>query len=259
MRTLLLCSLIAVVGCHFAYSQYPFEKFPTPKYQIYGRWKEYDRIEKEGKFHWTQTVCSFYPNDDSVTIQISTFASEDYSLIRIFRNRDQTQVVKEPHSIGGYFGMLEDSIYIADINGDSLMDIKILAWYGGNGTASMHERVIYLFQQPDNSFTKISYRDRMPSSRREYDFNNDGNFEIITMTLDQTGGHSYFTFHLYNFKNNTFESVSAQHDYPIMIQFLYRRNYEITNKVSREKMKDFKQKQPEGFDVSVGKSTGNGY
>jgi hypothetical protein len=245
-----LCILFALIVCTVnCKAQYPYEQYPALKWNRVGGWKEYNRLEREGKIHWTQSLPGFYDNGDSLTIQVSTVMKKnEHSLIRIFRNKKQQQLLSEKHAIAANFGYLADSLYYADVNGDSLTDLKLFAWYGGNGIASMNMRVIYLFQQPDHSFVKVSYLDKDPSPER--DFNNDGNYEIITMTLNSHDTHSYWTFNLYNFKDNTFQSVNALYDYPIMIQFLYRPNYKITNKLTREQMRKYAEKKPIDFMIN---------
>jgi len=228
--------------------QYSFEKYPAIKYSKKKNWTEYDKREKENKMHWTISLPKFYKDNDSLTIQLTTFGYKDTSNIRIFKNKKQIQLLVEPYAIGRNFGMLIDTIYFADINGDSLLDLKILCWYGGCGIASLNERIIYLFQQPDNKFIKVSYIDMAPSQRPERDFDGDGNYEIITMRLEGYENHNYWTFNLYNFKNGNLECVNDKYDYPIMIQYLFKANYKITDKISKEKMKTFSKKLPDYFD-----------
>ena len=239
--------LLAICTTH-CLAQYPFEQYPALKWNRVGGWKEYNRLQYEGKIHWTKSLRDFYENGDSLTIQVATIVEDKaYSLIRLFRNKKQQQIMQEKHAIAANFGYLIDSIYYADVNGDSLIDLKLFAWYGGNGIASMNMRVIYLFQQPDHSFIKVSYLDKEPPTER--DFNNDGNYEIITMTLNYHENHSYWTFNLYNFKDNTFQSVNSLYDYPIMIQFLYRPNYQITHKLTRGQMRMYSEKEPIDFTI----------
>lgn len=229
-------------------AQYPYERYPALNYQKKYYWTFYDRTKNENKMHWTMTFAKFFDNNDSLTVQLTTFVDKDYSYIRIFRNRKQTQLIKEPYPIGRYFGTLEDTVYYGDINGDSLTDIKILCWYGGCGIASLNERVVYLIQRPDHSFTKISYLDMSACVNIERDFDGDHNYEIITMTLNSYQEHSYWTFNLFNVVDGGLVSVNNKFDYPIMIQFLNRTNYQITDKISRLKMKKFAQTLPEEYD-----------
>jgi len=246
MRASLIIIMILLTGLLKA--QYPFEKYPAMKYIKKGTWTVYDRREKENKMHWTSTFPEFFKIRDSLTVQLTTFGDKDTSLIRIFKNKKQIQILKEPYAIGRNFGMLYDTLFFGDINGDSLLDVKILCWYGGCGIASLNERVIYLIQRPDNKFTKVSFLDMASSGRLERDLNGDGNFEIITMTLNEYESHNYWTFNLYNFINGDLVCVNDKFDYPIMIQFLYRKNYKVTDKITKEIMKTFSVDKPEYYD-----------
>lgn len=233
----------------FVYAQYPFEKYPAIKYKKKVNWTEYNRWDKEGKFHWTMSLPLFYKDNESLTVQITSFSKKENSLFRIYKNNKHLQTIFEPYAIGRNFGMLIDTIYIADINGDSLADVKICCWYGGCGIASLNERVVYLFQQPDNTFKKVSYIDMSPCERLERDIDGDGIFEIITMDLIYHKNHSYWCFNLFNYKDNQFINVNNKADYPIIIQYLFRENYKITNKISKEKMKSFAIDLPEYIDI----------
>lgn len=227
--------------------QDPFEKYPAISYKEYTDWKVYDKTVKEKKLHHTLTIPGFFDNNDSLTVQLTSFVNNwDSSYVRIYCNEKQIQKFFEP------MGFSQDNIFepirTADINGDSLLDLKILVPYMGNGTAALNVRLIYLFQRPDHSFTKISFNDKMNENRPERDFDGDNNYEIITMTLMGYENHSYWLYNLYDYNSGDLINVNTKDDYPIMIQFLYRENYEITDKISREKMKDFELSLPEGYD-----------
>lgn len=246
MRISLIVIMISLTA--FLKAQYPFEKYQAMDYSKKGKWTCYDKREKENKMHWTMSFPGFYKNGDSLTVQLTTFGDKDTSLIRIFRNKKQVQIFEEPYAVGRNFGMLTDTVFFGDINGDLLPDIKILCWYGGCGTASLNERVIYLIQRPDDNFTKVSFKDMAASTRPERDLNNDGNYEIITMTLNGYEGHNYWTFNLYNFINGDLVCVNDKFDYPIMIQFLNRENHTVTDKVSKDVMKTFSAAKPDEYD-----------
>jgi len=53
---------------------------------------------------------------------------------------------------------------------------------------------------------------------------------------------------LYNFDSDRLLNVNWKDNYPIMTQFLIRENFEITNKIIREKMKEFALTLPEKYD-----------
>ncbi len=246
MKTALIITMILLTG--IVKAQFPFENYPAMNYSKKANWTFYDKWEKEKKLHWTMTFPDFFNIKDSLTVQLSSFRGKDTSYIRIFKNKTQIQLIKEPYSIGLNFGMLIDTVYYGDVNGDSLLDLKILCWYGGCGVASFNERVIYLIQGPDNKFTKFSYIDMASSGRLERDLDGDGNFEIITMTLNHYKNHNYWTFNLYNFINGDLVCVNDKFDYPIMIQYLYRMNYKVTDKITKAIMKTFSLDKPDSYD-----------
>lgn len=229
-------------------AQYPFEKFDSIKYLSFNDWKLYDWREKKHVIHYTLSVPNFYSNSDTMTIQLTSFVENwDSSYIRIFKNKEQIQKIFEPMAFTDH--NIWEPLIVADFNGDMLWDLKLNVSYMGTGLAMMNFRIIYLFQRSDGSFRKISYMDKLEDGNRvERDFNNDGNFEIITMTLNNEG-HSYWTFDLFDYQEENLQNVDDEFGYPIMIQYLYRQNFEITDKISREKMKDFKLIIPEDIDI----------
>jgi hypothetical protein len=142
-----------------------------------------------------------------------------------------------------------DGFYIADFNGDGKKDFKIVCFYMGSGLASMNVRVIYFFQKENNEFTKISFDDKMDGNRIERDLNGDGNFEIIIMTLQEHKKHNYWLFNVYNFVNNKLICVNNKTNYPIMIQYLFRDNYKVTTKITRNDMQKYEIKKPEEIQI----------
>ena len=247
MRTLLLISFLTIVTLSNGQDQYPFEKFPSIEYKEFKDWKTYDKLDKENKIHFTLTIPKYFDNQDSLTIQLTTFqASWDSSYVRIFRNKKQLQKMFEPmHFLE--MNVQYESVRVADINGDKLNDIKIIVPYMGNGLASLNQRIIYLFQKDNGLFDKVSYLDKMGDNRPERDFDGDGQFEIITMTLKGYESHNYWTFNLYNFINGELITQNSKFDYPIMIQYLFRDNYKITDKIAPSKMKSFGDNKPEEY------------
>lgn len=244
----LLALLILTLLTWTTKAQFPFERYPAISCKNFSDWQLYDRSAKEKKFHHTLTIPDFYADHDTLTIQLTSFTNNwDSSYIRIFKNRKQIQKFYEPMGFSPT-NMFEPA-RVADINGDKLSDLKLIVSYNDPGLASMNVRVIYLFQKNGGEFTKISFNDMMDENRRqERDFDGDKNFEIITMNLRYDGDHSYWLFNLYNFDSDRLLNVNWKDNYPIMTQFLLRENYEITNKISREKMKQFALTLPEKYD-----------
>lgn len=226
-----------------SFGQYPFERFPAIKYKEYNNWKENEDKKIENSVEQTLTITNFFSNKDGLVVKITSLTTTwDTAYISIYRNSKLLHTFFEPLGFNPI-----DPLRIADFNGDGLNDLKIIFPYMGNGIASLNTRVVYLMQQKDGYFTKVSYFDKFGANNVERDFNGDGNYEIITMKLMSYQNHSYWLYNLFSFKNFDLVSVNDQYNYPILIQFLYRDNYKITNKVTRQKMKEFAQKKPEEY------------
>lgn len=227
--------LFFLLSSYVATAQYPFEKFKAPKTEKY-------IFKNEFNGHREMKLPNFYSNGDDLELQFSYKNDEDSTTIKMLRNNN---IVKSFD--GKILIHMLDTIYAADINGDGLKDIKLIIPYGGCGIASMYKNVIYLFQKPNNDFTLISFDDMISEMRNERDFNNDENYEIITMNMESYKNHNYWTFNVFNFDNDTFVNVNSTYNYPIMIQYLNRDNYSITKNLSSQQMKKFERKLPQNF------------
>lgn len=257
----LLLTLLLLVGLSDARAQYPFEKFTAVKFRKAGPWEVYSRVKKEGKVHWVIKVPHFYGDSSSLTVQVTSFVkpgksdmfvfpTQDTSIIRIFKGTKQIQAMIEPTSLGVSFGYLVDTLSYGDINNDSLPDIKIKSWLGGNGLAGYYCRIIYLFQRADGKFDRASLTNMELVSDPERDLDGDGNYEIVTTHHEYHKNHSYWVFNVYRFAEGKWLCVNDEFDYPILVQMLYRSNYKVTDKVSREDMKKFSRELPMDFSAS---------
>lgn len=240
--------LLLAVSC-WSYAQYPYEKFPAPEYEEYRNWELYDWTETKQTVNHTLAIDQFFENGDTLIIQLTSFTSnwDNPSMIRIFRNKEQIQKLAEQM----FFSTLNtgfEPIYIADINGDGLKDIKIITPSMGCGIAGLNVKVIYLFQTEDSKFNKVSFTDKMIGNRAERDFDSDGKYEIITMSLNGHENHNYWTFNIFEYNGDQLINANYKDNYPIMVQFLYRENFQITDKINRAKMKEFEQELPEDYD-----------
>jgi hypothetical protein len=232
-----------------SFGQYPFEKYPSPSYSTFNNW---NNIEKDTEIEETLSIPKFYKNGDTLTIKITSQDTLETSYIRLYRSNKLFQTFTESTTFS-----LADSynkIYVADINGDNLLDLKFYSPQPGNGIAFMNNDVIYLFQNKDENFTKISFIDMFDYGidsfkyRAERDFDGDHNYEIITMYLVFYDNHSYWKYDLYNYIDGKLINVSLKHKYPIMIQYLFRLNFKVTNKITQKKMQTFVDELPSGYD-----------
>jgi hypothetical protein len=244
IRFTILLTLLSLISS----AQYPFEAFDSIHYDSFNNWVKYDWLTKNNSYHQTLTLKGFYQNQDSLTVRLSSFpyTNKDSSYIRIFRNKQQIQKIFEPMRYLGY--ALMGALIVADFNNDSLQDLKLNASYMSCGLG-MHSRIVYLLQTKDGTFKKISFDDNLEYDNRcERDFGKNGKFEIITMTLNNIDNHNYLTFDLFEFEHGELKNADDKFGYPIMIQLLNKPNYQMTKKISKERMKDFKLNIPRKID-----------
>lgn len=233
-----------------SFAQYPFESMPRIHYMRYSHWKILDTTDKRSAF--LINVPKFFSHKTDLKVLVASYpGGADSSVITLFKGNEQFLSFVDPYFIGSILGPTPQAVFIEDVNGDGLKDIKILI--DGNaccGAYNYYQRVVYLFQKPNGGFTKIAFTDLSMEykNRLERDFDGDGNYEIIVQSFQSYGDHNYFLFNLYNYKNGQVVNVNNKANYPIMVQLLWRENYAITNKISRKQMKQFSKKLPDDYD-----------
>jgi hypothetical protein len=229
---LLILALIAITP---GWGQYPFDRFKRPGFKSYNNWKLIEK-ENEKKIHQTVTIPKFFADSVALTIQFTIDNSDKVrkNIIRIYKGKKTIQSFRidrvdyMPPYISAH------PVKVADLNGDSLLDIKITYDYYSNGL-SLSYRPIYLIQNDQGSFTKYSF-DNMYEDRLDFerDFDNDGAFEIQSVQLFQENNHSYWRFNVFKITDAGLVDISDKVGYPIFIQFLKKRNHKQADiKLSR--------------------------
>jgi hypothetical protein len=208
-----------------AFAQYPFEKYLAIKY-----------VEVPFKIiHFkkdSSSVATARYKDYKVSIFVPALG--DGTNLILYRNGKVIKRIKEEDI---EVIIIQNPLYIADINGDGLIDFKIDLFNNGSGIAGSLEKKIYLFNQGKNYYKEISFMDFF--SYTERDFDGDGNFEIISQSLVSYKTHNYWVFNLYNYKNKQFINIGGRFNYPIAIPYLYNETYKITNKIPTSILQQF--------------------
>lgn len=222
----------------FVFGQYSFEKLNKPRsFSL-----EFKMTEKDDVQEYSKVIKSFFNDKSDLEVVINGNTKD---------SRKTYIEVKTKSNFRKYFEEIPfqgtDGFSIADFNGDGKKDFKIVCYYMGSGLASLNVRVIYFFQKESKEFTKISFDDKIRENMTERDFDGDGNFEIITMTLQNHKNHNYWLFNLYNFLNGDLVCVNNKMNYPIMVQYLFKDNYKLTTKFGRKEMKKYELKKPIGL------------
>lgn len=216
-----------------SFAQFPFEKFPAVKY-----------IKVPFEKGYTETDTTFIAHATYKKYKIN-ITQKQYSNLAHVIIRYKGKVVSVFNTDTYSPLTLQDVMFAADIDGNGLVDFKILFFNDGSGLAGSLEHKLYFFNNGNQKFKPFFYTDFF--SFPERDLNGDGNYEIIGTVLTRYGGHSYWTFNLFNYKGGRLINVNTQSNYPLMVQYLFRENYNITNKISRRDMRQFSLKSPDYF------------
>jgi hypothetical protein len=226
----LLPALLLLITNALALAQYPFDKFERPDFKSYNDWKFIEKKD-EKKIHHTMTIPNFFADTAALTIQFTMDESskQTQNVIRIYKDDKTIQSFRNDVVDYIQFYISRHPVKVADLNGDSLRDLKITYDYNSNGLA-LRYRSMYLIQNENRSFTKYSfdnqYEDRIDFER---DFDNDGNFEIQQVGLVSQNDHSYWRFSVFKITDRGLIDISDRLDYPLFIQFLKRRNHRQAN------------------------------
>ena len=223
------------------FGQYPFEKFKSPKYTTL----KITKFDNGNTIKYSAKKTSFFNDKSDLEISLNGNYENWKDTHKHIKSNSKSKKYSEEILVQGIEGF-----YVADFNGDEKKDIKIVCAYMGNGLASLNVRIMYFYQKENKEFTKIAFDDKIDGNRLERDINNDGKFEIITMTLQNHKNHNYWLFNVYNFENDSLICVNKNINYPIMIPFLFRNNFKISTKITREEMLKYELKLPESFSIS---------
>lgn len=146
-------------------------------------------------------------NIDSVVVMEQKARLEE-SLIFFYKDSKVVQKILVPFWIKNVIPIAE----FADFNKDGIPDIKFRIRTIEKGTTALLNYKVFLFSQ-QSKYRVMSFVDF--SSEKEYDINGDGIPEIIGCSTTNYNGKNYWVFNLYNWVNNTLQTVSKTYDYPI--------------------------------------------
>ncbi|KAA6438911.1 hypothetical protein FEM33_15175 [Dyadobacter flavalbus] len=140
-----------------------------------------------------------------------------------------------------------DTAFAADLNDDGRLDFKILFNFkGASPLASRVKRKMYLFSEPDGSYSKVSFFDF--SVEPETDFNGDHQFEIVAKDLVQFKKHSYWKYEVFEYSGKKLRNVSYKYGYPKLVPYRIKPvNKPLSNLADADRRK-LMSKQPREYD-----------
>jgi hypothetical protein len=225
-----LCAILLFVSAK-CFAQYPFEKYPKLKYDSV-LLKRIARTEKSNVF---------IANYKDYKIELLELPLKDSTNLLIYRKKKLIQKIKSDIFLYPY---LDEMLYVADIDGNGLIDFKFTSGnVGASGLASSRIFKFYLFNKGGGRFTPVilgdffSYKERQLLPGKGY--------AIIGQSLAEYKGHNYWLFDLYEYKNHKIVNVSKQYGYPIAVPFLYNETFKPTNKIPKKELKRLSLKVPD--------------
>ena len=228
-RIVILLSSLLLAATQ-VWAQYPFDRFCTPAKKAFSNWIE--SISDPGVVGERRMskidLCDVFPHGDTCALVLSDSSDDNIvgtTDIKVLRNSVLMQEFNSEQILFNAQIFSDCPVFVADYNGDGEPDIKFSGWYGGTGLAGLNRRIIYLLQDQNHHFTKVSFLDMNVIEERDLDSND--HFAIVTMNLSQFNNHSYWTFNLYRIADDDLVSVSDRYGYPKFIQYLFRENYKV--------------------------------
>ena len=235
MKKILLLNILLFISGTLLFAQYPFEKYKALRKKTFNHWISSHDTTGSSKELLSSTISltGVFLNKNKCVLRAEpikrdndTYASA--AKLSILDGSKPLQVFSIDSIYFDYFAF--SIVSVADFNGDSLPDIKITYPYMSNGLG-LNFLVIYLLQEPDGTFTEISYTDMSGTDQTERDMDGDGKSIAISMSLVSHNGHSYWAYNLYKFVNDSLINVSQKFGYPILIQSLNKPNYHVAKNI----------------------------
>lgn len=244
MKYYLLLLMLLLLGVN-SNAQYPFEKYPSPKYRKL-TFKEVavnDTVKFGAAHYGNYTIKLLTGSNRAAPI------GQNNNILLYYKGK----LVKKASGYNYHnYGDFEDvDLFVGDVNGDGLPDFK-MAYYssGPTGLASTRLLCLTFLARKDHGFDVVSFTTFAFTKRQEFDFDGDGKFEFVTQYLKYVKGHSYWVFDVFSYQNGHLVNVDDKYRYPIAVQYLNHDNFKPTNRISRQQLLQLSHKLPEDYSVS---------
>jgi len=252
MLRLSLLRLFCLLFTLQAAAQYPFEKHPAFKAQVYPTGYRIDTQGKDDPYNYEinhyLTLPKFFGGKQTARVTITPPDTSGTATIEVYRGTKKSKKLIAIYGFGSFSTI--ESILVADYNHDGLPDMKFIVPHFGCGAYNYYCHVVYFLQNKDHSLSQVSFSDLLLydyQNRPERDLDGDGVYEIVVCSFQSYKTHNYLQYDLYHLKGNKLVNVNRQFHYPIMIQLLYADNYKITKHLTRKQMRQFARPLPDDY------------
>ncbi len=166
------------------------------------------------------------------TYELQLTHGEDSSSIKLTNGSTQTQFY-----VPWYFTELvvPKQITLSDVDGNGLIDLKIVVANNGSGIAASLQFYILLLQISEHQFCYLGCLTDGDLSFK--DLNSDGLTEVISRSPDYLNEDRTITYNAFNIKGCSFMNVDSQFDYPKMYFRYSGEEIKLSAKQLKEKSK----------------------
>lgn len=190
----------------------------TPEFDDFTHW-ETQTIEYESDAEmFSLTIPDFFSVGNPLIISMLTLDAESNkpnSTISLNDDDESPIVVFYEPTLFHQTAIESTTVSVGDIDGNGLADIKMFFPYMGNGLDACAVRSIYLFQEKDKKFNKISFDSYVcQDDITEIDADGDGKYEIVARELQYTDDNPFWVDNLYKYTPDGLVCVSEKNGYP---------------------------------------------
>ncbi len=141
--------------------------------------------------------------------------------------------------------------FVADLDNNGLNDYLVFYTYRGCGLGALSNYVELYLKQKNGKYRFISYNTMSAGLDDFVDFNGDGKYEIIITDVLMSGGHTYFSYHLYAIKDYKLVNVDAKYTaFPKYVWFTMQPNDKPARKVLLKDAKESLMESEKSFEYN---------
>lgn len=219
MRTTIYLLLAALVAIPCKQVKAQETKSVKLSFKTYTNWEtKYDEYNSDAEYY-ELSIPDFFEGNNSATIQLYHYGTEgnisNSTISLINKEGAFLTTLLEPTQFHE-MALQYTTLSVADIDGNGLKDIKIEFPYMGNGLMACAVRTIYVFQENNKKFNKVSFDSFVcQEDVSEIDVDNDGKYEIVARTMEYIDEeNSYWVENLYKYTPEGLVCVSKENGYP---------------------------------------------
>lgn len=233
--------LIVSLFCSCTQSGKEEKQTEKPEIKTYSDWVAKSDDYNPDIEYYRLTIPDYFRKNSDVTLELKTIKvvsdQPNSSISLIDKNGNYLATLYEPTRFHET-AILNTIVSVGDIDGNGVNDIKFDFPYTDNKLMTCATRSVYLFQEADKTFNKISFDSFVSESDiSEIDLAGEGRHYIVARNLQYLDDDNhYLVGNLYKYTPDGLVCVSEENGYPKAVNADKTRttNAEIVNKHKKE-------------------------